>query len=262
MASDIAEVVVDARMMERERQLNAELRDVNDYRRDMVNTLAHELRNPVSVLFTHLEMLEQTGLPEAAYDSVAAMHRASRRIEDMVEALMALASISDSQRAAPREPVNLSALVRDCCAFLAPTAAAADVELVLDVESGLVVRGDAASLQHLVSNLVSNATKYTPGGGRVSVSLAPEASDGGAGVRLEVTDTGIGIDAGEIGQIFTPFFRSARPEARRRPGTGLGLAITERVVSLHEGTVDVDSVLGEGTTFAVWLPLAADPDVA
>ena len=126
-----------------------------------------------------------------------------------------------------------------------------------DITDGFVVEGELAGLQRLVTNLLSNALKYTPEGGRVDVRLAPEVADGHDGVRLTCADTGIGIAAAEFGDVFTPFFRSARPEARRRPGTGLGLAITERVVTGHHGSIEVESVLGEGTTFTVWLPSEA-----
>ena len=100
VASDVAGMVLDARLVERERTLNPELRAINDYRRDMVNTLAHELRNPVSVLWTHLEMVGHLGMVFGPLnDSLAAMDRATRRIEDMVEDLMTLASVSDPDRA-------------------------------------------------------------------------------------------------------------------------------------------------------------------
>ena len=158
-------------------------------------------------------------------------------------------------------PVDLSALVGECCEFLAPTARARRPGAAHDIVDGLVVEGERAGLQRLVTNLLSNALKYTPDGGRVDVRLAPETVDGRDGVRLTCADTGIGIAASELGDVFTPFFRSARPEARRRPGTGLGLAITEQVVKRHHGTVEVESELGEGTTFAVWLPLAAPADL-
>ena len=112
VASDLAGVVLDARLMESERRLNAELREINDYRRDMVITLAHELRNPVSVLFTHLELLEQDTSTTSVLESRGAMERAARRIEDMTEDLMALALVSDPERAATVAPVDLSAVVR------------------------------------------------------------------------------------------------------------------------------------------------------
>lgn len=258
VASDIARLLLEARLMERERALNAELRATNDYRRDMVMTLAHELRNPVSVLWTNLELLSLEPDEDERDESVQAMDRAARRIEDMIEDLMALATVSDPERSTARVPVDLSALVGESCQFLAPTAVLGGLEMHTDLTDGLVVEGELAGLQRLVTNLLSNALKYTPEGGRVDVRLAPEVLDGREGVRLTCADTGIGIAEADIGDVFTPFFRSSRPEARRRPGTGLGLAITERVVTGHHGTVAVESVLGEGTTFAVWLPAEAD----
>lgn len=262
VAIDVAGVVVDARLMERELTLSAELRTVNDYRRDMVMTLAHELRNPVSVLWTHLEMLRAMGMVFGPLnDSLAAMDRAARRIEDMVEDLLALASVSDPDRATSDERVDLSELAQDSCDFVAAVALKSGLELERHIADGLVVTGEAAGLQRMATNLLSNAIKYTPKGGRVTLTLAAEAVEGRDGVRLTCADTGIGIDPSEWDLVFTPFYRSSSSQARARPGTGLGLAITERVVKAHGGTIAVESELGAGTTFDVWLPLARSADV-
>lgn len=262
VAVDVAGVVVDARLMERERALSAELRATNDYRRDMVNTLAHELRNPVSVLWMHLEMVGQLGMVFGPLkDALAAMSRAAGRIEDMVEDMLALATVSDPERELSREPVDLSEVARESCEFLAPVAARAGLELGTSIVDDLVVTGEAAGLQRVVSNLLSNAIKYTPRDGRVTLSLTPETVAGQEGVRITCADTGIGIDAAEVDRVFTPFFRSHSAEARARPGTGLGLAITERVVKAHQGTIAVESELGVGTTFDLWLPRVVPVDV-
>lgn len=258
VASDVAGVILDARLMERERTLSAELRATLDHRRDMVTTLAHELRNPVSVLRMHLELLTQEPDGERAEESRAALERAARRIEDMIEDMMALASVTDPASVVALEPVDLSAAVRETCDFFAPLALHAELELEADVEDGLVIDGEADAMQRMLCNLVSNAIKYTPAGGRVTVSLGPARVADRDGVRFTCADTGIGIDAAELGQVFTPFFRSSSKEARERPGTGLGLAITERVATRHQGTVDVESTVGAGTTFTVWLPGAHD----
>ncbi|MDR7252872.1 signal transduction histidine kinase [Nocardioides sp. BE266] len=261
VAADVAVTVFDARLMERERRLNAELRDINDYRRDMVNTLAHELRNPVSVLWTHLDLLGQEQVPGPLGASVEAMDRATRRIEDMVADLMALAAASDPSLTPALAPVDVSACVLECAEFLAPVAAAEGIDVRLEVTEGLVVEGEVAGLQRMVANLVSNAIKYTAAGGTITLTLVPDRVEGRDGVRFTCTDTGIGIDEDDLAHLFTPFFRSADPEARRRPGTGLGLAIVERVATLHHGDVEVASVRGEGTTFTVRLPLAPPADV-
>jgi signal transduction histidine kinase len=261
VASDVAGLVVDARLVDRERMLTEELRGVSDYRRDMVLTLAHELRNPVSVLFTHLELLGEDPPADEARESMDALARATRRIEDMVEDLMALASVSDPERGAPIAEVDLSALAHECAEFLAPMATTSGVELRLAVADGLVLNGEAAALQRMVTNLLSNAFKYTEAGGRVSMDVSRGTVDGVDGVCLTCADTGIGIPADEVDKVFTPFYRSSSAEARKRPGTGLGLAIIERVVTGHQGTVRLTSAVGEGTTFTVWLPLAPPPEV-
>jgi signal transduction histidine kinase len=255
VAADLGRLLLESRLMERQRALNLELRDVNDYRRDMVLTLAHELRNPVSVLFSHLEMLGLETHSEESSHSLEALDRAARRIEHMVADLMTLASVSDPDRGAPMGEVDISDLVRETRDFLAPMGARAGVGMQTVVADGLVVTGESAGLQRMVSNLLSNGVKYTPEGGRVAMDVSRRTEDGLDGVLITCADTGIGISATEVDKVFTPFFRSSSPEARKRPGTGLGLAIIERVVTGHDGTVEVASVLGEGTTFTVWLPV-------
>jgi signal transduction histidine kinase len=261
VAADLARLLLEARLGERERALNAELRGVSDYRRDMVLTLAHELRNPVSVLFTHLELLDEESPAQEARESLDALGRAARRVEDMVEDLMALASVSDPEHGTSTTDVDLSVLVHECAEFLAPMATQSGVELRLAVADDLVLTGEPAALQRMVTNLLANAIKYTEAGGRVSVDVGRATADGVHGVRITCADTGIGIPADEVDKVFTPFFRSSSPEARKRPGTGLGLAIIERVVTGHHGTVRLTSAVGEGTTFSVWLPLAPPAEV-
>ena len=258
VAADLATMILDARVVERERELNTELRALSDYRHDMIFTLAHELRNPVSVLWTNLELIQEDHPPQEMQGSLSAIERAARRIEDMLEDLMALGRVSDPHAGPPVE-VPLSEITREVAEFLAPLGAGDGVDLDLDVADDLVVEGEPAGLQRLVTNLLSNALKYTPAGGRVRVVLEPaERVAGGAdGVRLTVADTGIGISKDEVSKVFEAFFRSQDPHARRRPGTGLGLAVVDRVTRQHDGDVEVASTLGEGTTFTVWLPRLA-----
>jgi signal transduction histidine kinase len=261
VAGDVADLVFDARLMERERRLNEELRDVDDYRRDMINTLAHELRNPVTVLWTHLELLGDEDVPTGVRDSLQAMDRAARRIEDMVEDLMTLGKVSDPARATTRTTVDLSALGRECVDFVAAVAEAGGLELRTDVATGIALEGDELGLQRLVANLLSNAIKYTQPGGRVTLTLADGERDGVRGALLTCADTGLGIDPDDRDRVFTPFYRSGSHGSRRRPGTGLGLAIVDQVVQRHGGRIELDSRIGEGSRFTVWLPLAPDVGV-
>jgi two-component system, OmpR family, phosphate regulon sensor histidine kinase PhoR len=183
--------------------------------------------------------------------------------------MLSLATVSDPEAGWSTSEVDLSTLVRECAEFLAPTATLSGVELRLAVADDLVLTGEPAALQRMVTNLLSNALKYTEAGGRVSLDAERATSDGAAdwaaggaaGVRLTCADTGIGIPDDEVDKVFTPFFRSSSEQARKRPGTGLGLAIIERVVSGHRGTVRLTSNVGEGTTFTVWLPLTPPAEV-
>ena len=255
VASDVGRLLLEARLMERQRALNVELRDVNDYRRDMVLTLAHELRNPVSVLFSHLELMGLETHSEESSHSLEALDRAARRIEDMVADLMTLASVSDPDRGAPMGEVDLSDLVRETSDFLEPMGARAGVEM--QHGRGRRPRGHrrvGGAAADGLQPAVQRGEVHPRGRAGRDGRRAPDV-DGADGVLITCTDTGIGISAAEVDKVFTPFFRSSSPEARKRPGTGLGLAIIERVVTGHDGTVEVASVLGEGTTFTVWLPV-------
>ncbi|MCK9825843.1 GAF domain-containing sensor histidine kinase [Nocardioides cavernae] len=260
VATDLAGMLLDARVVERERKLNDELRALDDYRRDMVTTLAHELRNPLSVMWTNLDLVREEDLPARVTGPLDAMGRAARRIEDMVEDLMALATARDPAKAS-FGPVDVSACVHECVEFLSPLADAEQLEVRVRVTDNVVVTGEDAGVRRLLTNLVSNAIKYTPAGGTITLTVATETVAGRDVLRFECADTGIGIDTDELEHVFTPFFRSASPDARRRPGTGLGLAIVQQVARLHDGDVEVSSVLGEGTTFTVRLPLATPGDV-
>lgn len=251
VAMDIAGALVDARAVAQQARLNEELRALDDYRLSMISTIAHELRNPVGVLVGHLDLIGMTGVPPRMERSLQAMERASDRIETMATSLVALGKVTDAAQPLVPVEVPLSSLVVEVLDFVQVLADGAEVGVRRHVEPGLDVQGDPAELQRLVSNLVSNALKYTPAGGSVEVRLSAEGDDS---VVLAVSDTGMGIAADEVEQLFKPFFRSADNRARAKPGMGLGLAIAQRVVDRHAGTIEVASELGSGATFTVRLP--------
>jgi signal transduction histidine kinase len=138
---------------------------------------------------------------------------------------------------------------------VAAEAAAGEVSTtVVTPPEPLVVVGDPGELEDLLANLVSNAIKYSDPGGSVQVTTARVVEDGTAYVELRVSDRGIGIAEEELGRLFEEFFRSENVAARSRPGTGLGLTVVDRVVRRHHGRIEVESELGEGTTFRVLIP--------
>lgn len=137
---------------------------------------------------------------------------------------------------------------------LEPVARSAGVELVLDHgDEPLLVRGDAGQIERAVGNVVSNAVKFTPAGGRVHLTTRQEGGE----VRIVCSDTGMGIPAADQQRLFTRFFRASNAQEGHVPGTGLGLVIVETIARAHGGGVTLESVEGEGTT--VTITLAPDP---
>ena len=247
LGHDVGRAIQLARAFEREAELVAELRRVDAERAEFARTLSHELKNPLAVLVANLELMEVTSSDQERM--VAAMDRATQRMERLLDAL---ATLSRVQRTAPlpEGDVDLSTLVSEVVESTRAMAEREGVELVEHTEADLRVRGDAEDLVAAVSNLVGNAVKYSDAGAKVVVALSRE----GDRVVLVCADEGLGISEEDRERLFTDFFRSTNPEARRRPGSGLGLAIVRRAVERHGGTIELESRLGLGSTFTVTLP--------
>ena len=211
---------------------------------------SHELRTPLTTIRGNAGLLQQveTMSPEDRRESVAQIVGEAERMSRLIQGLLVLARADAGQRLA-REPVALAPLVEEVARqaeFLAR-----GVEVSLEQVAEVEVLGDRDYLKQLLLILVDNATKYTPTGGRVTLSAC--VADGL--VALRVADTGVGISPEDLPHIFERFYRADR--ARQSGGTGLGLAIAKWIVDEHRGRIDVDSEVGRGSTFTVRLPLVA-----
>ncbi|MEO7148286.1 MAG: HAMP domain-containing sensor histidine kinase, partial [Terrimesophilobacter sp.] len=147
---------------------------------------------------------------------------------------------------------KLDAIVASSIETAKPVAASAGVTILAELDEGVVVSGDAMRLGQACDNLISNAVKFTPQGGTITVRLSE--SDGEA--TVEVHDTGLGIAASDLEHLFSRFFRASTATKNAVPGVGLGLVITKAIVVAHGGTLDVASEIGVGTNFTMALPLA------
>jgi signal transduction histidine kinase len=253
LGRDLGRAVLHARLYEREHQLVQELRQIDRYKTEMISTLAHELKNPLTAIIGHLEMLE-SGEHGATPRSLAAIERGATRLRRLVEDLLLLSKVGDPQRPLAPSTVDLADVVTGVADLLLPQATKQGVVLELQGTAGKVpVWGDAGELDQVVGNLLSNAVKFSPVGGTVRLTLREVTG----GVVLRCSDEGIGISPDDQEQLFTEFFRSTNPEALEIPGTGLGLTIVKRIVERHQGSISLESRLGEGTTFTVTLPSAA-----
>jgi PAS domain S-box-containing protein len=247
-----------------------EVRATERMKDQFVSLISHELRTPLTSILGYLELVldDDQPLTDEQRTYLTTVERNADRLLRLVGDLLFTAQVDAGRFSLHPLDVDVAAVVRAAEETARVTAATAGVEVVVDVpEDGLVVRGDAVRLGQACDNLVSNAVKFTPAGGRVTLSLriawsTPDGTTSDAPrpgavpvAQLAVSDTGIGIPSGEQGEMFTRFFRASTARRNAVPGVGLGLAITKAITTAHGGTLDVVSTEGEGTTFTLTLPL-------
>jgi signal transduction histidine kinase len=248
---DLGRAVANARQRDAERAVVNRLRELDGYRSEMVNTVAHELRSPLTSVVGHLELLEDEQLSDDGRRSIEAAIRGTRRLEGVIDDLLTMARLSDPKSSFDPVPVDLLAVIRDVEEECACVASLASVAVSTTLPTDVVkVLGRPDELHRMLVNLLGNAVKYSDAGSLVEVRL--EA--GQDHVVLSVVDHGLGISEEDQRGLFSEFFRSTNPEAYARPGTGLGLVIVDRIVGRHGGHIAVDSELGRGTTVTVTLP--------
>ena len=250
---DIGRALANARTFAREHELVQELQGLADYKGRLVATVSHELKNPLSAILGYVEMLEsEPSLTDNAQAWVAAIQRGGNRLARVVDDLLLLHEMSDADDLDPT-PVDLAPIVDEVLEMNSAVARGRGLTMtaVHPVEPAPAL-GAARDLDHVVTNLVSNAVKYSTDGGTVVVRHERVGDQ----VLLSCSDDGIGISAADQAQLFAEFFRSSNPAAVAKPGTGLGLAIVHRIVLRHGGRIAVESELGRGSTFRVYLPSA------
>jgi signal transduction histidine kinase len=251
---DLGRAILNARIFQREHQLVQELQELDTYKGQLIATVAHELKNPLSSVLGHLEILEAApDVTERTSSSLAAMDRGAQRMVKVIDDLLLLSKVGDPENPIIARPVDLSQVVDDVVDLVALSAQQKRIELRVELpEAPVMALGDADELDRLCGNIVSNAVKYTPEGGKVTVSLALVGDQ----VVFTCRDEGIGMSPDDVAHLGTEFFRTSNPLALSQPGTGLGIAIVRRIVERHAGRLDIDSELGAGSTFQVHLPAA------
>jgi signal transduction histidine kinase len=243
MVGDETLVIIEDRTRERQ---------VEELRRNFVVNASHELKTPVTGIQTLAEALAVTvrNDPDRVPALVARLGGEADRLARLVGDLLDLRRLEE-RGPLERVPVDLAELVREVVAGVYDRATAAGVELAVTAPDRAFVAGVPGDLELIVKNLVGNAVQYNRSGGSVEVSLRPQD---GTHV-LVVRDTGIGIPQQDLGRIFERFYRIDTARSRETGGTGLGLSIVRHAVERHGGSIRVESLLSEGTTFTVTLPV-------
>ncbi|MDE3172787.1 MAG: HAMP domain-containing histidine kinase [Gemmatimonadota bacterium] len=223
---------------------------------------SHELKTPLTVLRADIERAMHPGTPQA--DRLVALEEAMQeitRMADLVDSLLTLARADEGRFDLHRAPVHLEPIVRDVSETATILGEDAGLTVTLPLVEDAVVLGDAARLRQLFLNLLTNAIKYTPRGGRVEVTLSHRNNNS---VAFAVRDTGLGISAADLPYVFERFWRADRVRSRasERGGFGLGLAIAQWIVQAHGGTLTVQSRLGRGSVFTVLLPMLVETEPA
>jgi PAS domain S-box-containing protein len=229
---------------------------------DFLAIMSHEIRTPLNAMIGNLELLEHALSSEAERDRLRTINTASHSLLEIINDILDFSKVEAGQLHIEQLPFELVETVEEVLTLHAPVARAKGIELTYSVAPVLPRRyiGDAGRIRQLLANLVSNAIKFTPAG-NVSIEVLG-ARQGAAGIVLNVIDSGIGIEASILPNLFQPFTQADSSIVRRFGGTGLGLALCKRLVDTMGGEITVDSVPGLGSRFAVRLPLHADSDSA
>jgi two-component system, NtrC family, sensor kinase len=245
--------------LDRERALNvanAELRELDRLKTQFIASVSHELRTPLTSIRGYIEILLDTAQADGdpCVNMFEVIDRNAQRLLNLVEDLLVLAKNDAPVAAVESSTMDLTHLVENAIAVLAPVCLRASVEIINTIDVPLPVDGDRIGLERVLLNVLSNAVKFSNTGDTVVVRGGVVQEH----VVVTISDTGIGIPADELPHVFTRFFRSDADAAHSIPGTGLGLAVVHETVHLHGGAVSVESTVGRGTTVTVRLPLSTN----
>lgn len=245
--------------LEREQTANEKLRELGGMKDDFVALVSHELRTPLTSIRGYLELVlegKSSGLSKEHGEFLGIVDRNAARLERLVDDLLFMARLGSGKLELSLQDTDLAALARESVGAATPRASAQAVKLECAVDEVPPVRGDPGRLGQLLDNLISNAVKFTPDGGRVDVRVFAQNGD----VAIEVADTGIGISSNEQSQLFQKFFRTSAAGERAIQGTGLGLSISKAIVEAHAGRIELESEEDIGTTIRVLLPVAVSAE--
>jgi len=230
-------------------------KDLDNVKNEFIATASHDLKNPITTIAGFSTLLGQAGpLNEQQKDFVSRIQNATQNMSELVQNMVSLAQM-DLQATQKHEPVELSALLNGIADEFAPQAAAKGQTLRADpMVVSTHVNGDPLQLKQLFRNLIGNAIKYSPQGGKIMIVACVEKEN----IQVDIQDTGFGIPAADLPFIFDRFYRVRNGKNNEMEGNGLGLAIVKSVIDQHGGQINVESDVDKGTRFSISLPLVKE----
>jgi signal transduction histidine kinase len=237
-------------------RLNRRLHAANAAKSRYLAFLTHEIRTPLNGLVGGVELLKQEPLAPGPREQVRILEHSAQHLLELVDNVLDYSRLEAGGMVADRQPVALPDLVEDLVALHGARARAKGLELRVELKAGVpaAILGDAVRLRQILGNLLSNAVKFT---GRGAVDLVIEPAPAAGRLRFHVKDTGPGIPADQLEQIFLPYTQADASIARRFGGSGLGLSISRQLAELMGGSLTVESTVGQGAVFTVEIPAAA-----
>jgi PAS domain S-box-containing protein len=225
---------------------------------DFLANMSHEMRTPLTAILGYADLLRDPDeSPEHCREHVAEIHRNGEHLLSLMNDILDLSKIEARKLEIRADPCRPATVIADVASAMRARAGQQGIELAVEFPTPLpvTVRADERRLRQVLVNLVGNAVKFTDAGGvRIVTSLVDDWRDGQPGLCIRVIDTGIGMSEETLAHLGEPFTQGDESTTRRYGGTGLGLAITHRLVRLMDGSLEVDSTPGEGSTFTLWLP--------
>jgi signal transduction histidine kinase len=245
--------------IQRLREANRELETLDQTKADLVANVSHELKTPLTALRGYLELMtggELGGLPDEAFRAAMICRKNVQRLSLRVEELVQLSRFERYMALdSAREEVDLSAVLEGVIDTFRPRLEESEIEIDVHVDSALEpLQLNPEQVERVFFNLLDNAVKFTPQGGRVTVTAEAKVRDALDGVQVSIRDNGVGIPRSELVRIFDRFYQVDPSSRRRFGGMGLGLSLVRSIVEAHRGSVWAESAEGSGSTIHVWFP--------
>ncbi len=229
------------------------IRQLEQIRRDFVANASHELRTPLSILYGYLEMMQEEseeGIGSQWRPAVRQMFEQTERIKQIIDDMMLLSRLEDVDADLEQQFTPMAPLMHSACQDAEALAALKDQAVHCEIDENFSLMCNFKEIQSLVTNLISNAVRYTPEGGSISILWNVDL----VGASLSVEDTGIGIEEENIPRLTERFYRTDPARSRAAGGTGLGLAIVNHIVNRHNARLVIRSEVGKGSVFSVHFP--------
>lgn len=236
-------------------------KDLERARNQFIANVSHQFRTPVTTLQLYAQLMQKTELPEKSQRYLAAMENEIAWLIQLLQDTLEMTVIDSGKAITTCEPISLLPMLQDIVASYQDSAKTSDLKLLpIPFPSDIPkVMGDKAQLIRAITKLVENAVTFTPPGGQVVLEAGTAEDKGRRWLTLAVQDTGPGISPEEQEKVFDRFFRGVLAESGHTAGTGLGLSIAQEIVQAHGGRIGVESQMGEGSTFTIWLPVCEEP---